>query len=81
MSIKIEHLFNAPAVTIGANQIPVGTVFYSYIHESYKGALFLRTYNSIVSLSNPEHTWQNMNDLSVHEYQPVDITIKVEKVV
>lgn len=58
------------------SSIPIGTTFTGKI-SAYEG-LFLRTYEHLVKLDEPKHTWSIDTMLHIKGYRDVDITIIVE---
>lgn len=63
--------------SVQGKNVTVGTYFFGNI-GSVRG-LFLRTYDGIVSLSDPSHTWIITNNagFAVEGYQPVTVRIQV----
>ena len=60
------------------SDIPIGTTFVG--EAGYKNILFLRTYDGLVSLDNPRHTWTDVDSLEIVNYRPVDIVGEVREI-
>lgn len=77
-----EKIYRIVAVT----NIPVGTVFSGkHSGRGYEEDIYLRTYNGVVSLSNPELTWTigqelpaEYSTLSYLNYTPLDVTLVIK---
>ena len=64
-------------VSIKAASIPVGMVFEGVPSAGYEAFLFLRTYDSLVNLKNPNETWNNLSELTLVDYRPVGVEIHI----
>ena len=61
-----------------AGDIPVGTVFDGSL-SGYTGP-FLRTYDSVVFLNDPKHTWHPTKigwEISIENYQPLNAELVI----
>lgn len=84
MSVKIKDSARPGGPRRGV-EITVGTTFYGSIGACY--GLMLRTFDSIVYLTNPDIVWRVITENpeprpigpEVRNYEPVDVTITVER--
>lgn len=82
--MKIEDIRKpCPPVTIHGRSIPVGTVFMGAVN-GYTPSTYLRTYDAIVNLADPNQTWGAENNghqrwPEVVNYQPVHGRIVIER--
>ena len=57
MSIRIDYVKSAKKeITVKGGDMPVGAVMYGTIH-GYGKSLWLRTYDGLVRLDDPQSTW------------------------
>lgn len=81
--VRITGNDPGPAGATTCKDIPIGTYFFAAMSQ-YPRGLYLRTYDSIVSLDEPRRTWGCTSELGgqtreveVREFEEVDMEIKV----
>lgn len=70
----IEDMAGQLARSIPVREIPQGQVFTGAI-EGYADTTFLKSYASVVSLSDPMNEWTGTSSLKVSNYVPRDAKV------
>lgn len=78
-------LTNAPAPRepkkIFLSEIPIGTTFYARLFHESRPILFLRMYQGLVNIENPQQTWTNFSEEhALYDYRPVDIVGEIREI-
>lgn len=60
---------------IAAQEIPIGA-FKGEVGSGGIYGIYIRTYNSVVLLSDPEKVWNLSQYLHISKYTPIDIEVK-----
>lgn len=60
---KIEHLNTKNVRNMTSSDIPYGQYFYGTVSKLYVNKLFLKTYDRIVLVEDPEYVWSGLVDL------------------
>lgn len=76
MNIEYRHSSQNCCEDVLTSVIPVGTVFKGKI--GLVDSIFLKTYDSVVNLKNPENTWDR-HPICVRFYKPLKATLLIEK--
>jgi hypothetical protein len=77
--MKITNKALPTGKTLLARLIRVGTVFTGEISSIYQGHVYVRTYDGIVSLTDPNTVWGvgGLSTLEVKGYRPLDAELVV----
>lgn len=75
-NVVIEHLVQRTTNSVKLTDIPTGQYFYGTITADTVDRLFLKCYNSIVLVDNPERVWDHP-DLLISNIRPVSVTVRV----
>lgn len=62
--------------TVATSGIPIGTIFSGEI-GAYSSEVYLRTYSGVVSLTNPHHTWSQLDGVMVKNYDELDVELVI----
>jgi len=62
--------------TVVACDIPLNTIFSGRIENRDNVDIYLKAYETVISLENAEHTWDQ--DVTIHDYKVLQARIVIE---